>query len=139
LGAPAGSILLGKKDFIEEARICRKRLGGGMRQVGILAAAGLIALDEGPDRLANDHENAKALARGLAEITGITLNYAGVVTNIVIFDIAGTGKTATEITDALAERGILAIGFGTQIRMVTHLDVSAADIQTTLSAMHEIC
>jgi threonine aldolase len=61
------------------------------------------------------------------------------VTNIVIFDIAGTGKTATEITDALAERGILAIGFGTQIRMVTHLDVSAADIQTTLSAMHEIC
>jgi threonine aldolase len=139
LGAPAGSILLGRRDFIAESRIWRKRLGGGMRQVGILAAAGLIALEEGPGRLADDHENAKALARGLAEIDGIVIDLDRVVTNIVIFDIAGTGKTATEITDALAERGILAIGFGTQIRMVTHLDVSAADIQTTLSAMHEIC
>ena len=139
LGAPAGSLLLGNRDFIDEARIWRKRLGGGMRQVGILAAAGLIALDEGPAQLAVDHENAKALARGIAEIDGISLDCSTVSTNIVIFDISGTGKTSTDITVALAARGIRAIGFGTQIRMVTHLDVSADDVLTTVAAMRGIC
>jgi threonine aldolase len=138
LGAPAGSILLGKKDFIAEARIWRKRFGGGMRQVGILAAAGLIALEEGPDRLADDHENAKALARGLAEIDGISLDYKTVVTNIVIFDISGTGKTSAAIVAGLKARGILAVGFGEQIRMVTHLDVSSADIRRTVAEMDAI-
>ena len=138
LGAPAGSILLGKNDFIAEARIWRKRLGGGMRQVGILAAAGLIALEEGPDRLADDHENAKALARGLAEIDGISLDCKTVVTNIVIFDITGTGKTSTEITVALKTRGVLAVGFGSQIRMVTHLDVTRENIERVISAMKEV-
>ncbi|MEQ1645048.1 MAG: GntG family PLP-dependent aldolase, partial [Pyrinomonadaceae bacterium] len=97
LGAPAGSILLGTADFIKEARIWRKRLGGGMRQIGILAAAGLIALEDGPARLHEDHGNAKALARGLAEIDGIAIDVDKVVTNIVIFDISGTGKTSAEI------------------------------------------
>jgi threonine aldolase len=138
LGAPAGSILLGTRDFIAEARIWRKRLGGGMRQVGILAAAGLIALDDGPAHLTVDHENAKALARGIAEIDGISLDYKSVVTNIVICDISGTGKTSSEIVAALKGRGILAVGFGTQIRMVTHLDVSTADIATTIQAMNEV-
>jgi threonine aldolase len=138
LGAPAGSILLGKKDFIAEARIWRKRLGGGMRQVGILAAAGLIALEEGPSRLANDHQNAKALARGLAEIGGISIDYASVVTNIVIFDIIGTGKTSAEIVESLASRGVLAVGFGSQIRMVTHLDVTRENIEWVISAMKEV-
>jgi threonine aldolase len=138
LGAPAGSLLLGRKDFIAEARIWRKRLGGGMRQVGILAAAGLIALEDGPDRLADDHENAKALARGLAEIDGISVDYKKVVTNIVIFDISGTGKISAEITQALATRDILAVGFGSQIRMVTHLDISRDHIEKAIEAMGQI-
>ena len=135
LGAPAGSILLGSRGFIDEARIWRKRLGGGMRQVGILAAAGLIALEKGPANLAADHANAKTLAEGLADISGITLDVDKVVTNIVIFDVAGTGRAPSEICDTLKRDGILAIGFGTSIRMVTHRDVSADDIQRTITAM----
>ena len=134
LGAPAGSMLLGSNEFIDEARIWRKRLGGGMRQVGILAAAGLIALEEGPKRLHEDHRNAISLAKGLADIPGIEIDVDNVVTNIVIFDISGTGKTSPEIVDALKEKGVLAIGFGNFIRMVTHLDVSSADMDMTLSA-----
>ncbi len=139
LGAPAGSILLGTREFIAEARVWRKRLGGGMRQVGILAAAGLIALEEGPERLGQDHENAKSLARALAEIKGIVIDPDRIVTNIVIFDISGTSKSSAEIAEALASLGILAIGFGEQMRMVTHLDVSADDIVTTTKAMSTIC
>ena len=135
LGAPAGSILLGSKEFIDEARIWRKRLGGGMRQIGILAAAGLIALDEGPERLHEDHANAKALANGLAEIPGITIDPEKVVTNIVIFDISGTGKTSGEIVEALKTEGILAIGFGNLMRTVTHLDFDESDIATTISGI----
>lgn len=135
LGAPAGSILLGTKEFIAESRIWRKRLGGGMRQIGILAAAGLIALDEGPARLAQDHANARALAEGLAEIGGISIDVEKVVTNIVIFGIFGTGKTSAEIVEALRANGILAIGFGNLIRMVTHLDISRVDIETTIAEL----
>lgn len=138
LGAPAGSILLGTKDFIKEARIWRKRLGGGMRQIGILAAAGLIALDEGPKRLHEDHENAKRLAQGLAEIDGVNIDVSKVATNIVIFDISGTGKTSGEFVDALNENGILAIGFGNLIRMVTHCDVSKNDIDSTVAIVRSI-
>ncbi|MGH9948325.1 MAG: threonine aldolase family protein [Pyrinomonadaceae bacterium] len=139
LGAPAGSILLGTEEFIKEARIWRKRLGGGMRQIGILAAAGLIALEEGPKRLIEDHENAKRLAEGLAEIDGIEIEVEKVETNIVIFDISGTGKSSSEIIDGLKENDILAIGFGNSIRMVTHLDVSSADIESALEALRVIC
>ncbi len=139
LGAPAGSLLLGTKEFIAESRIWRKRLGGGMRQIGILAAAGLIALDEGPKRLHEDHANARALAKGLAGINGITIDVDKVVTNIVIFDVSGTGKTSTEIVAALKDAGILAIGFGNLIRMVTHLDVTSDEIGKTIQAISEIC
>lgn len=139
LGAPAGSVLLGTKEFITESRIWRKRLGGGMRQIGILAAAGLIALEEGPKRLYEDHINAKALANGLAGIQGIAIDVEKVATNIVIFDIAGTGKTSEEIVEALKGNGILAIGFGNLIRMVTHLDVSADDISKALATMEATC
>jgi threonine aldolase len=138
LGAPAGSILLGSRAFIDEARIWRKRLGGGMRQIGILAAAGLIALEEGPERLHQDHENAKALARGLAEIDGIAIDVDKVVTNIVIFDISKTGKTSAEIVGKLEEHGVLAIGFGDLIRMVTHLDVASSDLNYALDSMRNI-
>jgi threonine aldolase len=138
LGAPVGSVLVGKPDFIAEARIWRKRLGGGMRQVGVLAAAGLIALEESPNRLAEDHANAKRLAEGLADIKGIRIDPESVATNIVIFDIAGTQKGSSEICSELKERGVLAIGFGTAIRMVTHYDVSAADIDSALSELRTI-
>jgi threonine aldolase len=138
LGAPAGSILLGNTDFIKEARIWRKRLGGGMRQVGILAAAGLMALEEGPMRLHEDHENAKRLARGLARTPGITIDIDKVPTNIVIFDIAGSGKTSADICAKLLERGVLAIGFGNLIRMVTHCDISSADIDTTIKEVSSV-
>ncbi len=135
LGAPVGSMLVGSADFIREARVWRKRFGGGMRQAGILAAAGLIALEESPKRLHEDHRNARRLAKGLAEITGIAIDVERVVTNIVIFDITGTGKTSAEICSKLKDNDILAIGFGSAIRMVTHCDVSASEIDLTLAAM----
>ncbi|MEO7660535.1 MAG: GntG family PLP-dependent aldolase [Pyrinomonadaceae bacterium] len=135
LGAPAGSVLLGTKEFIDEARIWRKRLGGGMRQIGILAAGGLIALQDGPKRLHEDHANAKSLANGLADIPGIVIDVDKIVTNIVIFDIAATGKTSAEIVAELKDNGVLAIGFGNLIRMVTHCDVPSADVATTIDAM----
>jgi threonine aldolase len=138
LGAPIGSMLLGTKNFIKEARVWRKRLGGGMRQVGILAAAGLIALEDGPRRLDEDHANAKRLAEGLAAIPGISIDIAKIVTNIVIFDISATGKRSGEIAESLARHGILAIGFGRVMRMVTHLDVSASDIDVTIQKMRAV-
>ena len=139
LGAPAGSMLLGTRAFIDEARVWRKRLGGGMRQIGILAAAGLIALDEGPKRLLEDHENARALARGLAEIAGVSIDPEGVRTNIVIFDVSETGKTSSEICLQLKDSGVLAIGISnTQIRMVTHSDVSGNDVIATINAMSKL-
>jgi threonine aldolase len=138
LGAPAGSILLGTKDFIREARVWRKRFGGGMRQVGILAAAGLVALEESPPKLYQDHKNAKRLAEGLAEIKGISINPEKVVTNIVIFDVTRAKKAANQICAELKEKGILAIPFGNRIRMVTHYDISSEDIETTLRTLKEI-
>lgn len=135
LGAPAGSILLGSKDLITEAKTWRKRFGGGMRQIGILAAAGMIALEESPKRLHEDHENAKLLAAGIAEIPGIDIDVESVVTNIVIFNVAGTGKPAEAICASLRNDHILAIPFGNRIRMVTHCDVSRADIEITIDSM----
>jgi threonine aldolase len=138
LGAPVGSMLLGGKDFINEARVWRKRLGGGMRQVGILAAAGLIALEESPKTLHIDHENAKRLAAGVANLKGISIDAEKVQTNIVIFDVSATGKASAEICAALKENGVLAIPFGKAIRMVTHYDISREDIETTLKSLDKI-
>ncbi|HVE56414.1 MAG TPA: GntG family PLP-dependent aldolase [Pyrinomonadaceae bacterium] len=138
LGAPIGSMLLGTKEFIAEARVWRKRFGGGMRQAGILAAAGLIALEESPKRLHIDHENARALAEGAANLRGVAIDAELVQTNIVIFDVSETGKTSAEICTALKENGILAIPFGKAIRMVTHCDVSREDIETTLKVLSGI-
>jgi threonine aldolase len=138
LGAPVGSVLVGSHEFIKEARIWRKRLGGGMRQAGILAAAGLIALEESPKRLHEDHTNAKTLAIGLAAIPGIALDVETVETNIVIFDVSGTGKTSSDICGALQENGILASGFGSRIRMVTHLDATAEDVEKTIVTLDRI-
>lgn len=132
LGAPVGSMLLGSRALIDQARVLRKMLGGGMRQAGVIAAAGLVALEESPQCLHEDHENARRLAEGLAELPGIRVDPEKVVTNIVIIDVADTGKTGDAICGELRERNVLAIGFGTSIRMVTHYDVSRADIETAL-------
>jgi len=138
LGAPVGSMLLGSRDFINEARSWRKLLGGGMRQAGVLAAAGLIALEESPKLLSEDHANARRLAEGVAELNGIQIDPEQVVTNIVIFDVSGTRRAADEICARLAEHNVLASGFGASIRMVTHYDVSRADIETALQALREV-
>ncbi|MBA2732887.1 MAG: low specificity L-threonine aldolase [Acidobacteria bacterium] len=137
LGAPVGSMLLGSRAFIDEARVWRKILGGGMRQAGVLAAAGLIALEESPKLLHEDHANARRLAEGLAEVNGIKIDPERVVTNIVLFDVSETGIAADEICLRLKERNVLASGFGSSIRMVTHYDVSGADIETTLREMQK--
>ncbi len=135
LGAPVGSMLVGKKDFIEEARIWRKRLGGGMRQVGVLAAAGLIALEETPKILRIDHENARRLAEGVANLKGVSIDAKKVVTNIIIFDVSNADLSSSEICSKLKEHGILASPFGNSIRMVTHYDVSREDIDKTLKTL----
>ena len=129
LGAPAGSMLVGTKEAIDRGRLFRKRLGGGMRQVGVLAAAGLIALEEMPARLCEDHENAKFLADALSRTRGIALAHE-VQTNIVIFDVAGTGIAAPELSRRLRASGVLINPVkGTLMRLVTHYDVSRADCE----------
>ena len=139
LGAPVGSMLVGSKEFIEEARIVRKMLGGSMRQAGVLAAAGLIALEEGPKRLHIDHANARFLAQELAQIPGIKIDAAKVVTNILFFDVTGTGLTAPEISKRLAAQGVLANATNAQsIRMVTHLDVDRAGCERALKVLREV-
>ncbi len=138
LGAPVGSMLVGSKEFIEEARLVRKMLGGGMRQAGVLAAAGLVALEDTPKRLTLDHENAKFLAEGLAEIPGIRINPSKVVTNILVFDVSATGLTSFEISKRLAARSVLANGLAPEtMRMVTHYDVDRAGCERALHVLRE--
>ena len=139
LGAPVGSMLVGSKAFFEEARLVRKMLGGGMRQVGVLAAAGLVALEESPKRLHIDHANAKFLAQGLAEIPGIKIDPAKVVTNILFLDASRTGLTSFEISKRLAAQGVLANGVTPEtMRMVTHYDVERAGCERALQVLREI-
>jgi threonine aldolase len=139
LGAPSGSMLLGPADFTERARILRKMLGGGMRQVGVLAAAGLVALADSPAILHRDHEKARKLADGLVSLPGIALEPEKVVTNIVIFEVSNTGYTATDLCRLLGEHGILA-GSAEKytVRMVTHYDIPADGIDRALAAMRSI-
>jgi threonine aldolase len=139
LGAPVGSMLAGTAEAVGQGRLHRKRLGGGMRQAGILAAAGLIALEEMPARLCEDHANAKLLAEGLATLPGVSIDPAKVVTNIVIFDIAESGITPEAFEAAARERAVLLGGVGgTRVRMVTHLDVSREDCERALVALASI-
>src|SRR5256714_726053 len=138
LGAPVGSMLLGTRAFIDEARVVRKMLGGGMRQAGVLAAAGLIALEESPKGLAEDHVNAKLLAEGLAALAGVKIDPEKVVTNIVIFDVSETGQTADAICAQVKERGVLISGFGSWIGAGTHYDVSRGDIETRLRELRGV-
>jgi threonine aldolase len=139
LGAPVGSLLVGAHDFIKQAHIRRKMLGGGMRQAGVLAAAGLIALEESPQRLHCDHENAQHLARGLAAVQGIGLDSARVVTNIVIFDVRGSNRTAAEFCAQLTAKKVLCSATEKySVRMVTHCDVNRASIDAALAAVAQV-
>ena len=128
LGAPVGSMILGTKDFIEKARRTRKLFGGGMRQVGILAAGALYAVEHNIDRLAEDHDNARILAEGLSGIEDFDIDPDRVQTNIVIFDISKTGRTSAEVVAVFKEHEVLGVPFGpTRVRFVAHLDVTAED------------
>jgi len=137
LGAPAGSILVGPHAKIAEARRWRKMLGGGMRQIGMLAAAGLYALDHMVDRLAEDHANAKTLAEGLAEIKGIKLDLWRVQTNLVIFEV--NGISIAGFLDECSKRGLRADASGrTHVRFVTRYGIDAEDVQSALKVVSEV-
>jgi threonine aldolase len=139
LGAPVGSMIVGTREFIERCRSIRKMLGGGMRQAGILAAAGLIALEKGPKRLQIDHDNAKFLANELATIPGITLDPKKVRTNIVIYDLKKSGWSSANFLQALAKRNVLAVPVDSnKVRMVTHLDVDRDAIAKAAVAVREV-
>jgi threonine aldolase len=138
LGAPAGSMLCGPAELIAKGRLYRKRLGGGMRQVGVLAAAGLIALEQMPQRLGDDHANAKFLSEGLARIPGIQIAPEKTATNIVVFDVSGTGLAPVEISARLKRRGVLMNGINErQMRAVTHYDVDRAACSQALETLME--
>jgi threonine aldolase len=139
LGAPVGSLVAGTEQAIDQARLYRKRLGGGMRQAGVLAAAGLVALEESPAKLAADHENARLLAEAIARLPGIQIDVAAVKTNIVIFDISALGISTNEFSANLKERGVLANGIDEKrMRLVTHQDVSRADCESAAGILTEI-
>lgn len=139
LGAPVGSMIVGTRDFVERCRPIRKMLGGGMRQAGVLAAAGLVALEQGPKRLREDHDNARVLAEKLSQTPGITLDASKVQTNIVIFSVKSSGMTSAEFLAKIAAAGVLAVPVdGHRIRMVTHLDVQRADIEKAAAAVASV-
>jgi threonine aldolase len=140
LGAPVGAVLAGPAEFIERAWKWKQRLGGAMRQSGVIAAAGIYALEHNVDRLAEDHANARAFAEGIAGLPGIGLDPATVETNIVIFDVGSTRQSATAIADrTLAEHGVRLCPLSpTVIRAVTHLDVSRAGIDAAIEALTSV-
>ena len=137
LGAPVGACLAGSREFIERAWVIKQRLGGAMRQAGIIAAGALYALDHHVQRLGEDHVNAKRLAQGLAALPGVILDAASIETNIVFFriDVKKLGFDAAEFSRRLASHGVRIGPFDTQtLRAVTHLDVSAENIEQVLRA-----
>ena len=139
LSCPVGSILCGSNEFIEGAHKWRKMVGGGMRQAGVLAAAGLVALDNMVERLADDHSNAKRLAEGLANIEGISVDPTSIQTNIVIFEVSESAGNANDVINELANEGVLVTYPGQQsLRMVTHRHISASDIDEALSRVAKV-
>jgi len=138
LCAPVGSMLVGSEEMMSQARIYRKALGGGMRQAGVLAAAGLIALEEMPKRLHEDHANARLLAEALGNIDGVEIDPETVETNIVIFRLTGA-QTPADLITRLKARGVLASAVGPQlVRLVTHRDVSRGDCIVAAQALTEV-
>jgi threonine aldolase len=139
LGSPVGSLVAGSKEFIAEARRTRKMFGGGMRQVGILAACGIVSLTKMVDRMAEDHENCRVLAEGLAALPGIEVDLKAVETNIVYFGVPGKSAKFPAIKDALAKRGVLALYLNDKaFRMVCHYDVDRGDVERAVAAWAEV-
>jgi threonine aldolase len=139
LAAPIGSVVCGSKGFIAEARRTRKILGGGMRQAGIIAAAGIVALDKMIDRIREDHDNAARLAKGIARIDGLSIDLARVQTNIVYFDITAKGRGGEEFAQQLGARGIRVLSVApARLRAVTHYGITADDIDQAISTLTDV-
>ncbi|GIV95391.1 MAG: threonine aldolase [Herpetosiphonaceae bacterium] len=139
LAAPVGSLVVGDRRFVERARRLRKMLGGGMRQVGMMAAAGIVALETMVGRLVEDHANARRLAEGLAQIPGLRINLETVQTNIVIFEVLDDRYTWQSFLEALSRHGVRMgeLGYG-RIRAVTHYGISADDVDLAIEAVRRI-
>lgn len=139
LGAPVGSLVVGTRSFIEGCWVHRKRMGGGMRQSGILAAGALFGLDHHQTRLAEDHANARFLAERLAALPGVRVDLDATQTNIVVFDVAGTGRSPTELAKQAESHEVLIVPFGaTTLRAVTHLDVDRAGVERAADVLAEV-
>ncbi len=139
LGAPVGSLIVGSAPFIEKARVYRKMFGGGMRQAGVIAAAGLVALEKSPARLHEDHVNAHLLAEGIGRIRGLEISPASVHTNIVIFRCEKSGMTAATLCEKLRPHGIWALDADRYlVRFVTHCDVSRAGVDRAVRALESV-
>ncbi|MDP3767134.1 MAG: low-specificity L-threonine aldolase [Dehalococcoidia bacterium] len=135
LSAPVGSLVCGSADFVARARRARKVLGGGMRQAGVIAAPGIVALETMIDRLAEDHDNARLLAEGLAQVPGVRIDPERVQTNIVVFEVAD----GVSFQSRLREQGVLTTAFGpTRVRMVTHYGITRADIDAALARVRQV-
>jgi len=138
LGAPVGSVICGSKDYIEEARGNRKGLGGGMRQAGIIAAAGIVALETMVDRLQEDHTNARLLAEGIADLPNVILDPESIKTNIIYFDLEDSAMESADFLTVLAAKGIQFFDTGPRrFRMVTHYGITAEDILYTINSFKE--
>jgi threonine aldolase len=136
LGAPVGAVLAGSAGFIDEAWRLKQQMGGAMRQAGIIAAAGLYALDHHVERLADDHANARRLAEGLAETPGVLLDPAQVETNIIFFDLAPSAPPASQVAQRLEDKGVRIGAMGPRrMRAVTHLGVDADGVEVALKAV----
>lgn len=139
LGAPVGSMILGKREYITRARRTRKMFGGGMRQVGILAAAGIWAIDNQLPTLADDHRRAKHLAASISDLPGVRIIPDPPPTNIIVIDLSKRGEDTDKLMAKLKERGVLLVGFGTgRIRAVTHRDVDDADIEKAIEEIRKV-
>ena len=138
LSCPVGSVLCGSEEFIYKARRIRKALGGSMRQAGIIAAAGIVALDTMIERMAEDHANARAIAEGLAEIPGLRLDLERVQTNMIMVDVEKEFPNGG-VTAALEEKGVLALDRGGgNLRLVTHYGIDEADVGQTVEAFRAV-
>jgi threonine aldolase len=139
LAAPVGSVVCGKETFIARARKIRKMLGGGMRQAGIIAAAGIVAVEEMVERLAQDHANARRLACAISQIQGLAIEPDRIRTNIAIFDLVDQRVTEDKFISGLKEKGVLLHHAGpSRFRMVTHYGIGKADIETAIKALHAV-
>ena len=138
LGAPIGSVLAGDAEFVRESRRLKILLGGAWRQAGITAAAGLVALEDGPKRLPEDHARARRLADGVAEVLPGSLDPAAVQTNMVFVDVAAVGLDLADVTARLRGEGVLVTTVAGKVRMLTHVDVSDADVDAALAAWRRV-